>query len=244
MAKGAQLALAVYLSNPGTLSSVTWRNWRKRLDDACGLTTATGMPTLKVKITCAPDGVHRNPVPGIVAMKRWNTLIVLLMAGLTLQGCTVISHKMMADALTDVSFTELSHHADTYRGQTVILGGHVIEVRNEARQTIIVVLQTPLGSGQEPLPPDRSEGRFMLQHDGFLDPEVFAKGRTLTAAGEVTGVIREAIDHEPYDYILLASREIYLWERTEDLYRYSYPYRSPRYDPWYYRNPSRRYRYR
>jgi outer membrane lipoprotein len=169
-------------------------------------------------------------------------LIVLLMAGLTLQGCTVISPKMMADALTDVSFTELSQNADTYRGQTVILGGHVIEVRNEARQTIIVVLQTPLGSGQEPLPPDRSEGRFMLQHDGFLDPEVFAKGRTLTAAGEVDRRDPGAIDHEPYDYILLASREIHLWERAEDLYRYPYPYRSPLYDPWYYRHPSRRYR--
>lgn len=177
-------------------------------------------------------------------MKRFNMLIALLMAGLTLQGCTVISRKMMAEALTDVSFTQLSQDADTFRGQTVILGGHVIEVRNEARQTIVVVLQTPLGSGQEPLPPDRSEGRFMLQHDGFLDPEVFAKGRTLTAAGEVAGVIREMIDHEPYDYILLTSREIHLWERAEDLYRYPYPYRSPLYDPWYYRHPSRRYRYR
>jgi outer membrane lipoprotein len=202
------------------------------------------MLTLKLKITAAPDGEHGNPVPGITAMKRLKTLIVLLIAALTLKGCTVISRKMMAEALTDVSFTQLSQNADTFRGQTVILGGHVIEVRNEARQTIVVVLQTPLGSGQEPLPPDRSEGRFMLQHDGFLDPEVFAKGRTLTAAGEVAGVIREMIDHEPYDYILLTSREIHLWERAEDLYRYPYPYRSPLYDPWYYRNPSRRYRYR
>jgi outer membrane lipoprotein len=200
------------------------------------------MLTLNLKITPTPDGEHGNPVPGITAMKRLKTLIVLLIAGLTLQGCTVISRKMMADALTDVPFTQLSQNADTFRGQTVILGGHVIEVRNEARQTIIVVLQTPLGSGQEPLPPDRSEGRFMLQHDGFLDPEVFAKGRTLTAAGEVAGVIRELIDHEPYDYILLASREIHLWERAEDLYRYPYPYRSPLYDPWYRRHPSRRYR--
>lgn len=177
-------------------------------------------------------------------MKRFSPLIVILMVGLTLQGCTVISRKTMADALPDVTFTELCHDVDTFHGQTVILGGHVIEVRNEARQTIIVVLQTPLGSGQEPLPPDRSEGRFMLQHDGFLDPEVFAKGRTITVAGEVTGVIREPIDHEPYDYILLASREIYLWERVEDLYRYPYPYRSPLYDPWYDRHPARRYRYR
>jgi outer membrane lipoprotein len=213
------------------------------LDDAGGLTTATGMPTLNLKITLTPAGEDGNPVAGITAMKRCNILIVLLIAGLTLQGCTVMSRKMTADALTDVSFTQLSHNADTFRGQTVILGGHVIEVRNEARQTIIVVLQTPLGYGQEPLPPDRSEGRFMLQHDGFLDPEVFAKGRTITVAGEVAGVIREMIDQEPYDYILLASREIHLWERAEDLYRYPYPYRSPLYDPWYHRHPSRRYRY-
>ena len=83
-----------------------------------------------------------------------------------------------------MSFCAAVTDTDTYRGQTVILGGHVIEVRNEAQQTVIVVLQTPLGSGQEPLPPDQSEGRFMLQHEGFLDPEVFAKGRTITAGGQ------------------------------------------------------------
>lgn len=84
----------------------------------------------------------------------------------------------------------------------------------------------------------------MLQHDGFLDPEVYAKGRTITVAGRVTGVVREAIDHEPYDYLILFAREIYLWERIEDLYRYRSYFPSPAYDPWYYRYPSRRYRYR
>jgi outer membrane lipoprotein len=175
-------------------------------------------------------------------MKRFTRMIVISMTAVWLQGCTVISPNMMAEAVRDVRFPQLSMDAETYRGQTVILGGHVIEVRNEARQTVIIVLQTPLGSGQEPLPPDQSEGRFMLQHEGFLDPEVFAKGRTITVAGKVNGVIREAIDHEPYDYLTLASREIYLWERIEDLYRYRSYYRSPAYDPWYYRYPSRRYR--
>jgi len=161
-----------------------------------------------------------------------------------LQGCTVISPHIMTAALTDVPFTQLSRDADTYHGQTVILGGHVIEVRNEARQTVIVVLQPPLCSGQEPLPPDQSEGRFMLQHEGFIDPEVLAKGRTITAADTVAGVIREAIDHEPYDYLIVASREIYLWERTGDLYRHSSYSRSRGYDRGYSRHPSRRYRYR
>lgn len=185
-----------------------------------------------------------NLLPKAFGMNRYTLIIAICINVAWLQSCTVISQNMMAEALTGVSFLQLTRDADTYRGQTVILGGHVIEVRNEARQTVMLVLQTPLGSGQEPLPPDRSEGRFMLQHEGFLDPEVFAKGRTITVAGKVTGVVREAIDHEPYDYLILSAREIYLWERIEDLYRYRSYSRSPVYDPWSYRYPSRRYRYR
>lgn len=173
--------------------------------------------------------------------RRYHAILMIILAAAWLQGCAVISRPLMDEALTDVRFSQLSHDPVAFRGQTVILGGHVIEVRNQARQTLIVVLQAPLGSGQEPLPPDRSEGRFMLQHEGFLDPEVFAKGRTVTVAGRVTGVTRETIDKEPYDYLTLAAREIYLWERYEDLYPYRY--RSPFYDPWYDRRFWRRHRY-
>jgi outer membrane lipoprotein len=160
---------------------------------------------------------------------------------LGLLGCTVISHRMMAEADTDVTFSQLKADTDRYEGQTVILGGHIIEVRNKARETVLVVLETPLGSGQEPRPPDRSQGRFMLHCEGFLDPEVYAEGRTITVAGRVLGQTREMIGEEPYAYPTLEAREIYLWERYEDRYRYPPPYPPPFYDPWYYRH--RRYGY-
>ncbi|MGD9330907.1 MAG: Slp family lipoprotein [Desulfobacterales bacterium] len=169
-------------------------------------------------------------------------IVTILMAYGGLLGCRVISGAMMDEALRDVHFSQLTQDPSAFRGQTVILGGHVIEVRNEAQETLMLILQTPLGFGQQPLPPDRSGGRFMVRHEGFLDPEVFAKGRTITVAGQVTGVTREAIDHDPYDYVILTAREIYLWERYEDLYPYGY--RSPFYDPWYDRRPWYRHRYR
>jgi len=177
-------------------------------------------------------------------MKRIAAYTALGAALMGLLGCTVISRPVMNEADKGVAFPDLLANADRYRGQTVVLGGHIIEVRNEARQTVIVVLQTPLGSGQEPRPPDRSEGRFMLHAQGFLDPEVYAKGRKVTVAGRVLGQTREAIDHEPYDYPTLEVREIYLWERYEDLYRYRPPYRPPYYDPWYYRYRRHGYPYR
>lgn len=175
---------------------------------------------------------------GMKWMAMHMTLGALLMA---LLGCTVISRPIMNEAEKGVTLAQLRADADRYRGQTVVLGGHIIEVRNEARQTVLVVLQTPLGSGQEPRSPDRSEGRFLLHAQGFLDPEVYAKGRKITVAGRVLGRTREAIGEEPYDYPTLDVREIYLWERPEDVYRYRPPYRPPYYDPWYYRY--RRYGY-
>ena len=168
-----------------------------------------------------------------------HTTLGALLLGLL--GCTVISRPIMNEVEKGVTFSQLVADTGRYRGQTVVLGGHVIEVRNEARQTVVVVLQAPLGSGQEPRPPDRSEGRFLLHAQGFLDPEVYAKGRTITVAGRVLGRTREAIGDELYDYPTLEIREIHLWERHEDLYRYRSPYRPPYYDPWYYRH--RRYAY-
>lgn len=171
------------------------------------------------------------------------TTIGLVCAGglLGLLGCTVISHRMMAEADTNVAFSQLKADPDHYKGQTLILGGHIIEIRNKARETVILVLETPLGAGQQPRPPDRSQGRFMLHCEGFLDPEVYAEGRTITVAGRVRGQTREMIGDEPYAYPTLEAREIYLWERYEDLYRYPPPFGPPYYDPWYYRH--RRYGY-
>lgn len=180
-------------------------------------------------------------------MKRllWPVLIGLMAAAAG--GCSVISRQMMAEARTDVLFPQLLQHTDRYKGQAVVLGGHVIEVRNQARRTVMVILQSPLGFGQEPLSPDRSQGRFMLQHEGFLDPEVFAKGRRLTVAGRVLGQTRETIDQEPYDYPTLEALEIHLWERSEDIYRhrpyYGPPFYDPWYDPWYGRHRWRGYPY-
>jgi outer membrane lipoprotein len=177
-------------------------------------------------------------------MKRLPPLMILIPFVIAVSGCAVISRSVMKDALTDVSFSQLRAAPDRYRGQTVVLGGHIIAVRNEARQTVLVVLQSPLGFRQEPQPPDKSEGRFLLKTDGFLDPEVYAKGRALTVAGRVEGQTRENIDDVPYDYLVLEAREIHLWEREEDLYRNRPIYPPPIYDPWYGGYWRRGYRYR
>ena len=178
---------------------------------------------------------------GRMGMKGTAIWLVCAAGLLGLPGCTVISRGMMAQADRDVTFSQLKADTGRYKGQTVILGGHIIEVRNRVRETVMLVLESPLGSGQEPRPRDQSQGRFMLYCEGFLDPEVYAKGRMITVAARVLGQTREAIGDEPYIYPTLETREIYLWERQDDRYRYPPPYRPLYYDPWVYRY--RRYGY-
>lgn len=147
----------------------------------------------------------------------------------------------MAEAEPAIPFARLSARAHTYEGRVVILGGYILEVRNRGKATLLVVLQAPLGGGQEPVNADLSEGRFMVHHDNFLDPEVFTKWRKVTVGGIVTGVTEEMIGDQPYGYLTLASREIFLWEieayqpqanpRSPGLY----PYDLPRYEQPYYR---------
>ena len=150
-----------------------------------------------------------------------------------LGGCAVMSPQIMSEADPALPFQMLTDKADDFEGRMVIVGGYVLEVRNRGQETVLVVLQAPLGGGQEPVSADRSEGRFMVQHDRFLDPEVFTKGRKITVGGVVRGVTTEDIGDEPYGYLTLESREIFLWEQelypTGAIPRYDQPYRY--YDP-------------
>ena len=167
-------------------------------------------------------------------------LVVLLTAGGWLTGCTVMSARTMAEADPPLPFPVLAAKAGDFEGRVVILGGYVIEVRNRGQQTVLVVLQAPLGSGQEPIDADRSQGRFMVRHDRFLDPEVFTKGRKITVGGVVQGVTPETIGEEPYNYLTLVSHEIFLWEREEYLPGPSYDRPHP-YDDIRYRRPYNRW---
>ncbi|MDJ0721552.1 MAG: Slp family lipoprotein [Desulfobacterales bacterium] len=168
-------------------------------------------------------------------------IVALLSAGGWLTSCTVMSARTMAEADPPLPFPMLAAKAEDFEGRVVILGGYVLEVRNRGQHTVLVVLQAPLSGGQEPVDADRSQGRFMVLHERFLDPEVFTKGRKVTVGGVVRGVTTEAIGEDPYDYLTLASREIFLWEREEYLPGPYFDRSHPYYDTRYRRPYDRRY---
>ena len=141
-------------------------------------------------------------------------------------SCSVISAQVRNESVTPAHFKTLVSKADHYIGDTVILGGYILETKNSADQSTLAVLQSPLGFGQEPKSKDHTQGRFIVLHKGFLEPEVYAKDRKITVAGTVIGQVAEKVDGFLHPYVKIQSIELFLWPKE------AYPYRVPFYDPW------------
>ncbi|MBI4772637.1 MAG: Slp family lipoprotein [Deltaproteobacteria bacterium] len=114
---------------------------------------------------------------------RCGLLFVLLL----IAACSSVSREYRQEAEPRVDFEALKSEPDRYIGRTVILGGYIIETEITATHSYIHVLQTPLDISDLPGDRDQSRGRFIVRSDRYLDPEIYAKDRLVTAAGSVLG---------------------------------------------------------
>ena len=162
---------------------------------------------------------------------------LFLIGVLLVTACAVMPAETEKKAV-DLPFPDLIAQADRYEGKTVILGGYILEVENQKEQTRLVLLQAPLGFGQEPKSKDLSMGRIIVHYKGFLDPEVYEKNRKVTVAGTLLGSSATDQTQQKFPYVTLAATHIYLWPKEQpmpvyprsyywDYWGYPYPY-----DPW------------
>ena len=170
-------------------------------------------------------------------MQKQHTILICIFALASTISCSVISRDIRSEAIPAVPFQTLIAEADKYLGQTVILGGYILETKNLESETILKVLQTPLRFSEDPDFKKRSEGRFVVYHKGFLDPEVYSKDEAITVAGRVIGTAVEKIGDERIQYLKIENREIYLWSNYPNYpiypYPWFYPYDRSSYHPWY-----------
>lgn len=165
----------------------------------------------------------------------------LVLVGIS-TGCAVMPKEMMREAAPQLPFSEMVQQSERFIGQTVIFGGYVISVKNMKSGTIIELVQAPLGVGQQPKAKDLSEGRLIVEHDGFLDPEIYTKDRVITVGGIMSGSSKTDQSQLPYPYIRIKAQKLYLWPVVapqpvdpfwyHDCYPYyHFPWRR-HYHPW------------
>jgi outer membrane lipoprotein len=161
----------------------------------------------------------------------------LIAAGLVIlcSGCAhVISSDIRARSRSDVYFSSVLSNPGAFAGETVIWGGRIIETVNHEGYTTVKILQMALDSYGRPQGENTSMGRFMGRIAGFVDDEIYHRGRLITVAGEITGSETERLGETTYTYPVVQVKETHLWQWPP--YGYDdYPYWYDPYDPrWYF----------
>ncbi len=124
--------------------------------------------------------------------------------------------------------------AGQYLGRNVRWGGTIVAVENKADMTWIEILAVPLNSYGRPAGYDDSnDGRFLVRIDGFLEPEIYNKGRRLTVYGTLESRIVRQIDEHPYAYPLVHASHYHLWREDDYSPQYHYAAYPHFYHPYY-----------
>lgn len=142
---------------------------------------------------------------------------VWLALALSAMGCaTGISKEARSQVTFAGDFAELQQHPDQYTGQTVILGGKIIQSQILASGTELVVLQLELDSADRPQDDDQSKGRFLVHSDQFLDPALYPQGTLITAVGPLKETQERLIGQMAYRYPVITVLEIKKWPVQND----------------------------
>jgi outer membrane lipoprotein len=179
-------------------------------------------------------------------MKRF---ISWAMIALSVTGCVhVIPKETLRKVDRNLSFAELLEAPKAHKGKVVLLGGVVVKAVNKDKGTLLEIYQTKIDSQGRPIGLDRSGGRFLAFYQGFLDSEIYCKGRKVTIVGAVEGEKVGKLGDLNYHYPYLVINTIHLWEKERPyVYRpYPWSFRDPwwgdPWDPWH--RPHWRLRYR
>jgi len=145
-------------------------------------------------------------------------ILAILIGGmaLLLQGCSyAISPDVSRTADKSITFERLQADPSSFKGKTVIFGGLIAQVHHVKNGTLIEIIQKELDYWGKPRRTDRTGGRFIVHQPRQLDVLVFAPGREISVAGEVTGTEERSVSESVAMYPLLSAREIKLWPREK-----------------------------
>jgi len=138
--------------------------------------------------------------------------IMLLMSLFVLAGCMqVIRPEHRSQAEPGITIDSLMQNPLGYLGKKVIVGGVIVDNREDQGMSLLVIASLPL---DDDLAPDKGVlpgDRFFARSADYLPPAEFGTGRFVTLFGEVIG--EKTIEGKKTP--LISIREIHPWDREK-----------------------------
>ena len=157
-----------------------------------------------------------------------NSILFFLLVGL--MGCAhPVSEELRKGLDATLTFERLLETPEEFIGKRVMFGGAIVETRTLPEGTDIEVVQKKIDFTGYPESGDQTGGRFIFFSKGFLEPEIYSKGRGVTGVGKMRGTKMGKVGARPYEFPVIEVEELKL---LDDIERNPYFY-PPYWDPWY-----------
>jgi len=138
--------------------------------------------------------------------------LLVVIACLTLSACA--SSPFNQEGINRSITPALANATPEYRGQTALWGGLIIQSRNMQNTSEIEVLSYPLSDSGEPSRSAEPQGRFLIQHDGYLETAQYAAGRWVSVTGKVLAPIPGKVGTADYTFAVIQSTQLHLWPES------------------------------
>jgi outer membrane lipoprotein len=101
-------------------------------------------------------------------------------------------------------------------GRTALWGGTILDIQNLKDSTHVEILAYPLDSAQRPDLDNKPIGRFIVRHQGFLDPASYSLGQSISVLGEVGESQNATIGESSYLYPVIDAQQVHLWSKKRN----------------------------
>ncbi|MFM4702342.1 Slp family lipoprotein [Aeromonas bivalvium] len=167
--------------------------------------------------------------------------LLLGLAALVLAGCSTTPKELAYEP--EAALVAYQPALAGQEGKPARWSGVIAAVHNEQDRSLVEVVYLPLKSNGVPMQTEQSPGRFLAVMEGFVDPTLYAKGRSLTVLGTLDKPVQSQIGDHQYRFSVIRVTGSKLWPPVKEVeVRYMDPYfHDPFYDPFWPRRPIRRW---
>ncbi len=145
-------------------------------------------------------------------------IISVIFLGFLLVGCNTFPEKLESASKVELlPFDEVGDMDLEPTNYQALWGGVIAKTVNFTDRTQIEIIYFPLNSRGEPQTHKESLGRFRAYVGDFVDPFVYRPGRTVTILGTLGVREKGYVGHYSYDYTVLHSIELHLWNNPKEL---------------------------
>jgi outer membrane lipoprotein len=149
---------------------------------------------------------------GMICTRRLNLMLLTLLA---VAACTTLPELDTAGVNAGLTPARVVTDPQRWVGSKVLWGGAILEITNLKDSTRLEVLSHPLDGNMRPKPGARTQGRFVVEQSGYLEPATYAPDRLLTVVGIVSGTETRDIGAATAMRPVVESTQLYLWPGTE-----------------------------